>query len=200
MIKKSLFLVILMLIISSPAFCQLRDSVLIETGIYTIMYSEVKEQPLWIEYFIECQSGGLSRSGFSFWSPEDLHTSDDDDYRGTIWDKGHLAPAAAFNCDREMLYSTFNYANATLQHRGLNRGVWAKLEEFERNLANFHFVMVRVNVVFEKVNIQPNGAWLPSHFHKTIYYDDYEISFLFPNENTVGKNFMDFLIHSHLTN
>ena len=51
-----------------------------------------------------------------------------DDYVNNVWDKGHLAPAAAFNCDRETIKKTFSYLNCALQHEGLNRGPWKELE------------------------------------------------------------------------
>ena len=47
----------------------------------------------------------------------------------------HLAPASAFSCDKETLRSTFTYLNSALQHQSLNRGVWNRLEAFERAIA-----------------------------------------------------------------
>lgn len=197
--KQKLFLIATFIFIAhSTAFSQLRDSVLVETPIFTIMYSEVKEQPLWAEYTILCPAGGVDRHGLNFWKPEDLHTSDDKDYRGTVWDKGHLAPAAAFNCDRDMLRSTFTYANSVLQHQGLNRGAWARLEGFERALANFHTVKVRIEVLYDIKEVQPNGATLPTGFRKVIEYDKNRIEFIFPNEDTTGKDFTEFLVSKHI--
>jgi endonuclease G len=193
--KQKLLLSLLIIFLSfTDVFSQLRDSVLVETPIFTVMYSETKEQPLWAEYVILCPAGGVDRHGLNFWKPDDVHTSDDNDYRNTVWDKGHLAPAAAFNCDREMLRSTFTYVNSVLQHQGLNRGAWARLELFERALANFHTVKVRIDVLFEEMVVQSNGATLPTGFRKVIWYDGNRIEFVFPNEDTTGRDFVEFLV------
>ena len=85
--------------------------------------------------------------------------------KNNIWDKGHLAPAASFNCDKETLYKTFTYLNSALQHQGLNRGVWKELEGFERDLANFYEVKVKVEVYFSQEKV-PGGATIPSGFRK----------------------------------
>jgi endonuclease G len=171
----------------------LRSSVIVETDIFKVEYSEVLEQPIWLEYKVQCPNGKASRSGMDFWVPKGIHTSDDMDYANNIWDKGHLAPAAAFNCSKEMLRKTFSYLNSALQHESLNRGVWNKLEEFERNLANFYEVNVRIDVLFEgKCEVLPTGATIPSGFKKTIKWDGRTAIFVFPNTDTKGSNWIDF--------
>ena len=110
----------------------------IDTDIFSVRYSSQLEQPLFISYTVLCPNGDASRSGLDFRLYEGVHTSDNDDYKNNEWDKGHLAPAAAFNCDRDMLKQTFTYINCSLQHEGLNRGPWKELEEFERNLAKVY--------------------------------------------------------------
>jgi endonuclease G len=57
------------------------------------------------------------------------------DYLNNVYDRGHLAPAADFNCDLATLRKTFTYLNCALQYDELNRGVWRLLEEHERVLA-----------------------------------------------------------------
>jgi len=173
----------------------LRESVIIETDIFTVNYSEVLEQPLWVEYTVQCPLPGADRGSMDFWEPQDVHTSDDDDYKYNVWDKGHIAPAAAFNCTSEMLRKTFNFLNCALQYDSLNRGVWNHLEEFERNLANFFEVRVRVDILFEgELEKLSSGATVPSGFRKTITFGDREIVFEFPNEDTSGTYWMDYLV------
>lgn len=167
----------------------------IETDIFTVEYSEELEQPLWVEYTVLCPNGDADRGGMDFWKPEGIHTSDDDDYKDNVWDKGHLAPAAAFNCDKETLYKTFSYLNSALQHESLNRGIWNRLEGFERNLANFYEVSVRVEVIFtNESDVLPTGATIPFAFRKIIKWDDKEVEFLFPNEDTKGTDWIDYLV------
>jgi endonuclease G len=159
--------IILALVLSST----LAYSQVIKTDVFTVNYSEEYEQPLWLEYTIQCPNGHAERTGMNFWVPKGVKTSDDEDYKGNIYDKGHLAPAAAFNCNKETLLKTFSYLNSALQHEGLNRGQWARLESFERSLANFfgQEVKVRVDVLFEgKLQKVKGGATIPSGFKKTI--------------------------------
>jgi endonuclease G len=172
-----------------------RESVIIQTEIFKVEYNEVLEQPMWVEYTVQCPNGDASRKGLDFWEPKGVHTSDDDDYSNNIWDKGHLAPAAAFNCSKEMLKKTFSYLNSSLQHESLNRGIWNRLEGFERNLANFYEVKVRIEVLFEgHCEVLPSGATIPSGFKKMIMWDGRVETFIFPNSDTKGTDWQDYHI------
>lgn len=181
-------------------FSQDLQKVYVESEIYKIEYSSYLEQPLNVKYTVLCPKGGVSRDGMDFWKPlqAGLLTSDNADYRNNEWDKGHMAPAAAFNCTEEMLKTTFSYANSALQHESLNRGVWRMLEEFERNLANFFTVDVEIEVLFEgEENRLPTNAVVPTGFRKSITYSDGTYSktllFLFPNTDTRGTDWIDYL-------
>ena len=83
------------------------------------MYSEKLEQPLWVKYQVLCTGAGASRKGMDFYTDKKIHTSDAKDYAFNIYDKGHCAPAADFNCNKEMLFKTFSYLNCTLQNEDL---------------------------------------------------------------------------------
>jgi len=162
-------------------------------GLFQGVYSEVLEQPLEVTYIVPCPNGDASRDGLDFYEDANIHTSDDDDYRNNVWDKGHLAPAAAFSCDRETIKKTFTYLNSALQHQSLNRGIWNRLETFERDLANFFEVSVKIEVLFEgNVQVLPTGATVPSGFIKTIQFADQTVSFKFPNADTSGTDWIDY--------
>lgn len=199
--KKVLFSLITILVLSCtvdaqmvhPTLDNLREEVIVENEIFKIGYSEVLENPLWVEYTVQCPLPGADRGGMDFYEVEGLHTSDDDDYYRNEWDKGHMAPAAAFNCTKEMLLLTFSYANSAIQHESLNRGVWNRLEGFERNLANFYEVKVRIEVIFDENPPRlPSGAAIPKEFKKILMFDDREEVFIFPNVNTSGTDWTDY--------
>lgn len=165
-------------------------------NLYEGIYSEVYEQPLEVTYTVKCPNGQASRTGMDFYMDDKIHTSDNDDYSKNIWDKGHLAPAAAFSCDRETLKKTFSYLNSALQHQGLNRGQWNQLESFERDLANFYEVKVKIIVLFEgKLTKLPTGATVPSGFVKIIEFDGRKITFNFPNKDTKGTDWIDYKVN-----
>ena len=170
----------------------------IKTDIFTVVYSEEYEQPLQVRYKVLCPFGDASRQGLDFRKYDGVHTSDNYDYIGNPYDKGHIAPAAAFNCDRDMVKATFSYLNCALQHEGLNRGPWKELERFERDLAKAHFpkqIKVKIEILFQEENYLPTGALIPSGFKKIITtpYDTWE--FEFPNKDVAGKDWSNFRIN-----
>jgi endonuclease G len=167
----------------------------IKTDIFTVMYSEEYEQPLMVTYMVLCPNGDASRNGLDFRKYDGVHTSDNDDYKNNPYDKGHMAPAADFNCDREMVRSTFSYLNCALQHEGLNRGPWKELERFERDLAKVYaFVSVKIICHFDDTPqlITKGGAYIPSGFTKIILCDGEKFEFYFPNKDVAGIDWSNF--------
>lgn len=165
----------------------------ISNSIFTVDYDESLEQPIKLSYTVQCPTGDADRHGLNFWKVEGYHTSDNDDYKNNVWDKGHLAPAAAFNCTRDMVKSTFSYLNCALQHQSLNRGPWKELEAVERNLAMFYTVDVEIEVIFDETcKVLPTGATVPKAFRKTITFDGKSYEYYFPNEDPKGADWYTF--------
>lgn len=165
----------------------------VSNSIFTVDYDESLEQPIKLSYTVECPMGGADRHGLNFWKVEGYHTSDNDDYKDNVWDKGHLAPAAAFNCTRDMVKATFSYLNCALQHQSLNRGPWKELEAVERNLAMFYTVDVEIEVIFDETcEVLPTGATVPKAFVKTITFDGKSYQYYFPNEDPKGADWYTF--------
>ena len=166
-------------------------------GLFQGIYSEVLEQPLEVTYTVPCADGDASRTGLDFFEDPNIHTSDDDDYSNNVWDKGHLAPAAAFSCDRETIKKTFTYLNSALQHQSLNRGIWNRLEAVERGMAIWHDVNVKIEVIFdENSQVLPSGATVPRAFRKTIEAGGKTIVFYFPNIDTSGTDWQDYIVEN----
>ena len=191
---KKITLIFLLLFLVNTLYSQEIRNII--TNTFIVKYSEELEQPLYIFYNVLCPNGEASRNGLDFRNYEGVHTSNNEDYVDNIWDKGHLAPAAAFNCDRETLKSTFSYLNCTLQHQSLNRGPWRELEEFERNLAKIYDkVSVSVECHFSKSSTKlPTGATVPDGFTKIIEWGEREECFYFPNDDVKGINWIKFRI------
>lgn len=167
----------------------------ITTSIFKVVYSEHLEQPLEVNYTVDCWDGTYSRKGMDFRKVKHIHTSDAKDYYKNVWDKGHMAPAAAFKCEEEDLRATFSYLNCALQHEGLNRGPWKHLESYERELAKqYGSVDVKIIVHFEKpIKRVPAGAAIPSSFSKLIFKPDGTfIKFTMPNTDLKGRNYLEF--------
>ena len=191
-------LIFLLLLLPTLLFGQkLRESVKVKTQIYEVIYSEKLEQPTWIRYTVQCPEGTASRSGMDFYTNDSIKTSNAADYVNNLYDKGHLAPAADFNCTKELLHQTSSYLNCALQNQYLNRGVWRMLEEYERELAKTEQVTVTITLVFNKKSIKlPSGATVPDGFYKTIRLEKSKktIKYYFPNETPAKPKYTDYAI------
>ena len=186
-----------LLLIPVLATAQLRDSVRIKTDIYEVIYSEKLESPRWVQYTVLCPNGTASRSGMDFYTNDSVKTSSNEDYVKNEWDKGHMAPAADFNCDKEMLHKTFSYLNCALQNQYLNRGVWRMLEMQEREWAKKETTTVTINLVFDKTSYTlPTGATVPNGFLKTICLEKSgkKIKFYFPNMTPTKEKYTEYQI------
>jgi endonuclease G len=193
---KKFLLILLLTITSLTGWSQtLRDSVQVNNEYFKIVYSEVLEQPKKVEYMVLCPDGKASRTGMEFYTVKGLKTSDNNDYVANEWDKGHMAPAASFNCTKEMLYTTFSYANSALQQQSLNRGPWKMLEIQERKLALNGPVSVYIRIEFNgKINRVPTGAAIPTGFYKELRYGiaGKRDCYFFPNVKPVNSDYTQF--------
>ena len=165
--------VIVFVFISQSLFAQAkRDSVLVETPVFTVMYSETLEQPLWIKYRSTNRPTNVNRGHMTFYKEKSILTSDDADYKANVYDKGHGAPAATFSDSEENLKQTFSYLNSIMQDQYLNRGVWRMLEEQERKWDDEEPLTVIIKTYFDKpVKRVPTGAAIPVYMDKHIYFE-----------------------------
>jgi endonuclease G len=172
-------------------------NVTINNSIYNIVYSQNFEQPLEISYTVKCNRNSknyYSRKGLNFYKSKGIHTSDDADYYNNVWDKGHMTPAADFNCDLNSLKLTFSYVNCALQHKDLNRGPWKELEAYEKELAINNVVTINILVDFSQSSRLHTGAMIPTGFSKIITLNGKKFkAYYFPNQS-VNENYEKFLV------
>jgi endonuclease G len=191
---------LLTLLLTLPLFVfsqkALRDSVYIKTDMFEIVYSEKLQQPKFIRYTVQCPNGSAPRKGMDFYTCDSILTSDDKDYANNPYDKGHLAPAADFNCTKELLFKTFTYLNCSLQQENLNRTTWRLLEVRERELAKTNkSVIVEIRCVYStKSIVLPTGATVPDGYYKTIKYGNKIEKYYFKNEKPSTTDFTKYQI------
>ena len=119
------FVIILILLTTYNLKSQtLKEEIEVITPIYTVVYSETKEQPISLVYISTNREKNVSRGSMDFYKEKSYHTSDAADYYKNPYDKGHLAPAASFSDSEENLKLTFSYLNCALQDKRLNRYLW----------------------------------------------------------------------------
>jgi DNA/RNA endonuclease G (NUC1) len=170
--KKLLFLILSVVILSANAQTKLRDSVKVTNDVFSVIYSEKLEQPIWLKYRSTNRPTNVNRGSMDFYREKLIKTSDNEDYKNNIYDKGHIAPAATFSDNMENLKQTFSYLNSALQDQYLNRGEWRLLEEQERKWDDLESLTVVVKVFFDKTSKKLlTGATVPSYFQKHIYFE-----------------------------
>lgn len=167
----------------------------IKNDIFTVHYSEKLEQPLYLEYNVKCTETIYDRDGLDFYKEDNINTSDNKDYENNDYDKGHLAPAASFACNKKDLEQTFSYLNCALQHKDLNRGVWKELEIYERKLALKNKVYIVIEVIFSKNSKKlKSGATIPDGFSKTIKYKGITEKYYFDNCKPIKKGIKNYIV------
>jgi endonuclease G len=114
----------------------------------------------------------VNRGAMDFYKEPGIKTSDADDYKANIYDKGHGAPAATFSDNMVNLKQTFSYLNCIMQDQYLNRGEWRLLEEQERKWDDTENLTILVKSFFDTpAKRVSTGAAIPSYLQKHIYFE-----------------------------
>jgi DNA/RNA endonuclease G (NUC1) len=150
----------------------LGQNVRIKNNVFEVLYSQSLEQPLVIKYRSLNRPTNVNRGAMDFYKEPNIKTSDGDDYKANIYDKGHGAPAATFSDNMVNLKQTFSYLNCIMQDKYLNRGEWRMLEEQIRKWDDTENITVLIKTFFDTpVKRVPTGAAIPSHLQKHIYFE-----------------------------
>ena len=106
---------------------------------YALGYSQRHKQPLWVAYRLtadEVTNAVVRRaSNFMFDSSIVGGSATLDDYRGSGYDRGHLAPPADMKWSPQAMAESFLLSNICPQRNAFNGGIWKRLEEWVRDLA-----------------------------------------------------------------
>ena len=169
-LMKKLFNLIAILLIGIASYGQ--DTVRVKNNVFETLYSQSLEQPLWIKYRSINRPTNVNRGTMDFYTEKGIKTSDADDYKANIYDKGHGAPAATFSDNMVNLKQTFSYLNCIMQDKYLNRGEWRLLEEQIRKWDDNENITVLIKTFFDTpAKRVATGAAIPSHLQKHIYFE-----------------------------
>ena len=168
------------------------NEVLVEHLAYTLVYSEAHEQAKWVFYKLSKEKlNGPSVDRSNRFKQDPLITTisaSDSDYKGSGYDRGHLAPAADMAWSKLVMDESFYYSNMSPQTPSLNRGIWKKLEAQVRDWALLYdSIYVVTGPILDSglVTIGSNVS-VPNYYYKTVlkYSDDIPsvVAFLLPNE------------------
>ena len=184
---KKIVILFSFLIVSLISFGQ---NVRIKNNVFEVLYSQSLEQHLIIKYRSINRPTNVNRGAMDFYKEPTIKTSDGDDYKANIYDKGHGAPAATFSDNMVNLKQTFSYLNCIMQDQYLNRGEWRMLEEQERKWDDIENLIVIIKTIFDKNPKRvPTGAAVPSVLQKHIYFEKQKVwkCYVFLNEKPKYK-------------
>ncbi len=170
------------------------DTILSYSG-FDLGYNEQYEQAAWVAYVLtreEIESGTIDRT--DNFRPDTAIASGSAtlaDYRGSGFDRGHLAPAGDMKWDSSAMSESFLMSNMSPQSPAFNRGVWRRLETQVRNHAlEKDSIYVITGPVFEPIDslIGENGVGVPGQYFKVLVDlsppDHSLIAFLLPHSGS----------------
>ena len=179
-----------------PQFTKSTKSQVIEHIGYTVSYNEQRRNPNWVAYELTAaEVDGTEPRGSKFIPDPEVRgrQAEDDDYRNSGWDRGHLAPAADMKWSEQAMDESFYLSNISPQNGNLNRGVWKSIEELTRdNAQRYGEILVVTGPVFTSKKglgyIGNNRVIIPNGFYKVLLaYDNGYTGIGFYCENVAGK-------------
>lgn len=159
---------------------------------YSLAYSEEYEQAVWVQYKLFKSNLELPKVERRNEFKEDNQVSTGsatlDDYKGSGYDRGHIAPCADFSYSNTTMLESFFMSNMSPQTPSFNRGKWKVLESRVREYAfKYDSLLIITGPVLysikERTTIGQNDVTIPKYFYKIIIAleDNNFVSFLMPN-------------------
>ena len=171
------------------------ESNIIEHMGYALSYNSDYRVPNWVAYeLLESEVLTAYRSREDKFEPDPLvkgRQAYDQDYVGSGYDRGHMAPAADMRWSSQTMKECFYLSNVCPQDHNLNSGAWNDLEKQVRREARFYkSVYVVCGPIFEyndPKHIGRNHVMVPDSFFKALLARRKDgsyaaIGFIFPNE------------------
>lgn len=158
---------------------------------YSLSYNELNEQANWVAYELTNEeTNSIFKRGNKFIVDPLVKTesANNNDYLGSGFDRGHLAPAGDMGWSATAMEESFYYSNMSPQEPSFNRGIWKRAEELVRNWAIEYksIYIVTGPVLSENLpTIGANKVSVPKYYYKVIL-DHHKgfvkgIGFIIPN-------------------
>ncbi|XP_078451800.1 endonuclease G, mitochondrial [Lampetra planeri] len=185
-----------------PGVAQLRSRTA-----YLVAYDARTRTPAWVLEKLDSAGlrGDATRQNCEFLEDESVHAfhrATNGDFRGSGYDRGHMAAAANHKASREAMRDTFLLTNIVPQNPQMNQNAWNDLEQYCRGLTKqYAHVYVctgplylprreadgKTYVRYEVIG--PNTVAVPTHLFKLLILQkhaeggDVELrAFVMPNE------------------
>ncbi|HDM8138913.1 TPA: DNA/RNA non-specific endonuclease [Vibrio harveyi] len=168
---------------------------------YAVGYNYDTKNADWVAYHITAESVNITNKRSNSFKEDtempDYARSTLADYKGSGYDRGHLAPSATMDFTRESMKQSFLMSNMSPQLPGFNRVGWRVLEEHVRDLANEYNELYVVTGPIYQGNEETigNGVVIPSAFYKVILDPSFDeaIAFIVPHRDVSSSELANFI-------
>lgn len=167
---------------------------------YSLSYFETHEQAEWVYYELTAYEAGNAKykrtNNFRADSKVTTGSASLSDYKGSGYDRGHLAPAGDLAFSSSGMSESFYLSNMSPQHPSFNRGIWKQLESLVRAWATEKSVLyVATGAILDPglSSIGSNRVSIPKYYYKVLLdYDETNgnntaIGFILPNQKGKGS-------------
>lgn len=210
---KNIILVSLVTLLSLPALAETcgqhldkgmpstnSDQFLCRDG-YAVGYNYDTKNADWVAYHITAESVNITNKRSNTFKEDtempDYARSTLADYKGSGYDRGHLAPSATMDFSQESMKQSFLMSNMSPQLPGFNRVGWRVLEEHVRDLANeYNELYVVTGPIYQgNEGTIGNGVVIPSAFYKVILDPSFDeaIAFIVPHRDVSSSELANFI-------
>ena len=169
---------------------------------YAVGYDYDKKVPSWVAYHLTPDSVNRKFKRSNKFLPDiaipPRYRSTLSDYKGTGYDRGHMAASATVDSSYNAMIESFLLSNMAPQFSGLNRQGWRYLEQYIRKWTNQRGeLFVVTGTLFEGPHIIiGNGVHVPSHFFKVVYdsISKSAIAFIVPHRAISKSELSGFIV------
>ncbi|EKD4047567.1 DNA/RNA non-specific endonuclease [Vibrio parahaemolyticus] len=168
---------------------------------YAVGYNYNTKNADWVAYHITAESVNITNKRSNAFQEDtempDYARSTLADYKGSEYDRGHLAPSATMDFTQESMKQSFLMSNMSPQLPGFNRVGWRVLEEHVRDLANeYNELYVVTGPIYQgNEGTIGNGVVIPSAFYKVILDPSFDeaIAFIVPHRDVSSSELTNFI-------
>jgi endonuclease G len=153
-----------------------REDAVLESSGFALGYREADEQAAWVAYALTAQelAAPSTKRKDAFQEDKRVPTGSATpaDYKGSGFDRGHLAPFADLDWSEASARESFWMSNMSPQVPEFNRGIWKDLEDWVREQARARgAVWIVTGPVLDKPmgSIGGNAVTVPRAYYKVLY-------------------------------